>query len=98
MPVVTMLENSDGKAVTRTGTAGLTVTSNRTGDHVDVQMEFDIATREEAQAMIGMLLAQLEGLHGERFVASCLAHYAHETGKKIMEEGEHKFVMIRGRK
>ncbi|SRR6266567_1502158 len=83
--------------ITRKGTSGFTVTATRTGDAVDVQMEFDVATRLECKAMVGMLLAQLEELQGERFVANCIAHYAQETGKQFFEEGDHRIVMIRGR-
>src|SRR2546430_966038 len=88
---------TDTQETTRTGTSGFTVTSIRTGNAVEVLIEFDIASREECNAMIGMLLAQLEELHGERFVANCIAHYAEETGKKFMQEGDHEIVMIRGR-
>lgn len=92
--VTTILKGK--KTIERTGTSGFTVTSVRKGDAVDVQIELDIATGEECQAMVGMLLAQLEELQGERFVSQCIAHYAEETGKQFLEEGGQKMFMIRG--
>lgn len=93
----TVLVDRHGKEVERIGTSGLTVTALREGRDVEVLIECDVASPEECRSMIAMLLAQLEDLHGEWFVAWCLAHYAEETGKKFMQEGDHKIVMIRGR-
>src|SRR5579884_4333745 len=96
---ITHLERRDGTTITRTGTSGFTVTSTRVGESVDVQMEFDTTTRDEMIAMVGMLLAQLDELQGEIFVAQCVNHYAEATGKpRFKDEGRADLVMIRGRK
>lgn len=96
---ITHLERGDGSTVSRTGTSGFTVTSTRQGTHVDVQIEFDVASSEECEAMVGMLLVQLEELKGERFVAMCVDHYAQVTGKaRFKQEGRADLVLIRGRK
>jgi hypothetical protein len=92
----TLLTNEE-KLIERRGTSGFTVTATRKGDDVHVQMEFDIVSPEEAVAMIGELLAQLEELQGESFVANCIAHYADSTHKKFYEEEDHAFVLIRGK-
>lgn len=99
METVTTIQYRDGHTVTRTGTSGMTVTAIRNGEDVAVKMEFDIATQEEATAMIGTLLTQLEALGGENLVAQCFAHYAQETGKEVIKrEGERDQVVIRGHK
>lgn len=98
MMTKTVLEDRHGHQVERVGTSGLTVTAVREGQEVEVLIEFDVASPEECSSMIAMLLAQLDDLHGERFVARCLAHYAEETGKVFMDKGDHKVVMIRGRR
>jgi hypothetical protein len=86
----------DGREITRLGTSGFIVTAVRTGGDAKVLMDFDVASKEEAKAMVGMLLAQLEELHGERFVANCVEHYAEATGKQFLEEGGRRMFMIRG--
>ena len=94
----TTLINNAGKTVTRTGTSGFTVTGVREGQHLNVLMEFDEASHDEAVAMVATVLTQLEELHGEGFVAAILAHYAEDTGKEMLEAGDHKIAMIRGYK
>lgn len=97
MTVVTTIENHDGKTTTHVGTSGFTVTGVRSGDNLNVLIEVgaDIPV-EEATALVGTLLTQLEELFDESFVAGCLGHYADETGKQFMEAGDHKIAMIRG--
>jgi hypothetical protein len=49
--------------------------------------------------MVGMLLAQLEDLRGEGFVAQCIDHYARATGKaRFTQESGTDLVLIRGSK
>jgi hypothetical protein len=97
---ITTLSTSARKIVTHTGTSGFTVTAKRDPDGVGLQvlMEFDQATLEEGVAMVGTLLTQLEEMYGESYVAACLGHYATDTGKKLMEAGDHHIVMVRGGK
>lgn len=92
----TLIVKNDKETITHSGSTGFTVTATRQGDHLDVLMEFDRATAEEGVAMVGTVLTQLEELFGEGYVAACLAHYAHDTGKKFMEAGDHQVVMVRG--
>ena len=101
----TILIKKNTEVIRNMGTSGFTVTATREGDGLSVQMEFEQVSEEETKAMIGALLAQLEDLHGERFVANCIAHYfvanciAHymeETGKPFLQEGERTIGMIRG--
>lgn len=93
------LERGDGCSISCSGTSGFTVTSTRQGDNVAVQIEFDVASSEECEAMVGMLLAQLEDLKGERFVAQCIDHYAQATGKaRFKQESGADLVIIRSSK
>lgn len=94
----TTIAYNNGKIVTRVGTSGLTLTSARVGESVDVLMEFDFVTREECAAMVGSLLVQLEQLSGENLVAQCIAHYAQQTDKVIRRQGKRDLVWIRGHK
>lgn len=93
---VTTLTTNEKKTTTHTGTSGFTVTAQRTGNSLDVLMEFDQATLEEGVAMVATVLTQLEELYGEGYVTACVAHYAEDTGKQFMEAGDHKIAMIRG--
>jgi chaperonin GroEL (HSP60 family) len=92
----TTLVTNEKKTLTRTGTSGFTVTATREGQHLEVLMDFDQATKEEGVAMVATVLTQLEELFGEGYVTACVAHYAADTGKKFMEAGDHQIAMIRG--
>lgn len=94
----TILVRKDGQIIERAGTSGLTVTATRLHNDVEVLMEFDDASPEESIAMIGTLLAQLDELHGENFVAQCFNHYTLETDKARTRVGKRDMVMIRGYK
>lgn len=94
---VTRLVRNDGTLIDRKGTSGFTVTATRHhGDQLEVLMDFDQATLAEGRAMVGTLLTQLEEMFGEGYVAACIAHYAEDTGKEMMEAGDHKIAMVRG--
>jgi len=97
MTVITTIRNTGKETISHVGTSGFTVTGNRAGDGLDVQIEIgsDIA-REEAVALIGTFLTFCEEQFDESFVAACLGHYAAETGKKMYEAGDHKIAMVRG--
>jgi hypothetical protein len=97
METITTITYRNGKTVTNSGTSGLTLTGRRNGEDVQVQIEFDLTTEEEATATIGTMLTKLEELHGEAFVAACIAHYAHETGKVQQRPGKRDRVVIRHR-
>jgi len=92
----TIIIKQDGKVIERTGTSGLTITSTRLDNDVDVLIEFEDASPEESIAMIGVLLATLDEIHGENFVAQCFNHYAEETGKMRTRVGKRDVVHIRG--
>jgi hypothetical protein len=87
---LTTITSNAGKEITHVGTSGFTVTSKRDGEALDVFMEFDAPSREEATAMIGALLTQLEELQGEGFVTACIAHYAQDTHKQFVPQGDHQ--------
>ena len=87
---------TDKGTITHEGTAGFTVTSTREGDDVETLIEYSQTTADEMREMVCVLLCMLDDTRGERFVASCLARYAEETGKTSMEAGDRKIVMIRG--
>jgi len=82
--------------ITHEGTSGFTVTATRDGDHVETLIEYSPNGADEMREMVCVLLCMLEDTRSERFVASCLARYAEETGKQFMEAGARKIVMIRG--
>jgi len=88
----------DGQITQRTGTSGLTVTSTRLDNDVDVLVEFDDAGPEESIAMIGTLLSILDELHGENFVTQCFNHYAQDMDKQRTRVGKRDMVIIRGYK
>lgn len=96
----TNLITNKGEEFAHSGTGGLTLTSTREGASVSVQMEFDFLTKEETIAALGMLLVQLDELHGENLVAQCLNHYALSTNKPRFkrDEGQADLVLIRGRR
>ena len=92
----TSLETPKG-TITHEGTSGFTVTGIRDGDEMDTLIEYSSLEKDELREMIAVLLCMVEEKVGEKFVASCFARYAEETGKKFMNEGNgHKLVMIRG--
>jgi hypothetical protein len=92
----TIITRNDKSNVAHIGTSGFTVTALRDGEHLDVLMEFDQATREEGVAMVATVLTQLEEIYGESFVAAICAHYAKDTNKKFMDVGDHTIGIIRG--
>lgn len=95
----TILINREGQTVERTGMSAITITGQRNGDDMQVEIEMDVQTTEEAQALIGTLLTQLEEFAGEQFVAQCVAHYANSTGKLFSSaDGNQGYAIIRGRK
>src|SRR5258708_7040459 len=99
--ITTVIERADGTIVSHTGEAGITITGKRdtTDNGLDALIEVgnDIPT-DELIAMIGTFMTFLEERFGERFIAKCMGHYAEETGKKLMEEGDTKMFIVRGRK
>lgn len=95
----TIIEYNNGRTVTRIGTSGLTVTSVRVGEDVNVQMEFDWVTPEECMALVGTLLYQLDEMYGENLVAQCFAHYSADAGKPLHRvTGKRDRYIIRGHK
>ena len=93
----TKLIRNDGTTIQRGGTSGFTVTGTlHSGNEYEVLIDFDQATLAEGRAMVGTLLTQLEEMFGEGYVAACIAHYAEDTGKALMEAGDHKIAMVRG--
>ena len=94
--IKTTLETRKG-VISHEGTSGFTITATRTGNHVDTRIEYSETTADEMREMVAVLLCMLEDGEGEKFVASCFARYAEETGKKFLdEENGRKLVMIRG--
>lgn len=91
----------DGHTTTRVGTAGAAIVAQHPDGQpptaLHVQIELDIPRADEAVAMFGALLTQLEELQGENFVAQILAHYAHETNRIIKREGKRDIAIFRAR-
>jgi hypothetical protein len=90
MEVTATLTNHKGETKILTGTSGMMVTTTRNGNDMNVQMEFNFASREETIAAIGTLLTQLEEISGENFVAQCivitltrLAKYSNDQDREI---------------
>jgi L-asparaginase II len=94
----TIIVRKDGRIIERTGTSGLTVTSIRLDNGLDVLVEFDDASPDASVAMIGTLLAVLDELHGENFVTQCFNHYAQDMDKQRTRVGKRDMVIIRGYK
>lgn len=99
--VTTIIERPDGQIISRTGEVGITLTGKRdaTGEGLDAFFEIgeDIPS-DELSALLGTFITFIEEKFGERFVARVMAHYADETGKQYLEEGNNKMFVIRGRK
>lgn len=94
--ITTTIQNGAGDEISHVGTSGFTVTGIREGDGLDVLIEIgENVPKDEMAALVSTLLTFLEEECGESFVAACLAHYAEETGKQMMEAGDHKIAMIR---
>ncbi len=97
MQKVTTTLTTDTGTIIHEGTSGFTVTGVRQGIGMDTLIEYSSLARDELREMVCVLLCMLEEKAGERFIASCFARYAEETGKKFMSEGNgRKLVILRG--
>ncbi len=95
--MITTSLTTDKGTITHKGTSGFTVTAIRQGIGVDTLIEYSPLAKDELREMVCVLLCMLEEKAGEKFIASCFARYAEETGKKFMSEGNgRKLVMIKG--
>lgn len=95
----TIIERADGIIISHTGDVGITLTGRRDGDGLDALFEVgEDVPSDELVALLGTFITFIEEKFGERFVSQIMAHYASETGKKYLEEGDNKMFIIRGRK
>jgi hypothetical protein len=93
----TRLTARGGEVYEHEGTSALTAVATRDENHVAVEMDFDVATKEELVALVGMLLVQIEELSGENTAAQCIAKYAYETGHVVHQEGQRDIAFIPAR-
>lgn len=97
--VITIIERPDGKIISHTGDVGITLTGKRDGERLEALFEVgEDVPSDELAALLGTFITFIEETFGERFVAQIMAHYASETGKRYLEEGDNKMFLIRGRK
>lgn len=92
----TSLETEKG-TITHEGTSGFTVTGIRRGVGMDTLIEYSPLAKDELREMICVLLCLLDEKAGEKFITSCFARYAEETGKRFHSEGNgRQLVILRG--
>lgn len=97
--VITIIERPDGKIISHTGDVGITLTGKRDGEGLEALFEVgEDIPGNELIALLGTFMTFIEEKFGERYVSQIMAHYASETGKRYLEEGDHKMFIIRGRK
>lgn len=97
--VITIIECPDGKIISHTGDVGITLTGKRDGEGLEALFEVgEDIPGNELIALLGTFMTFIEEKFGERYVSQIMAHYASETGKRYLEEGDNKMFLIRGRK
>jgi hypothetical protein len=98
--VTTIIERPDGVIISHTGETGITITGKRDGTSHGLDALIEVGNdipSDELVATIGTFITFLEEQFGEQFVAKCFAHYASETQKQYIEEGNTKVFIVRGR-
>lgn len=88
MSHITFQKNEGETHVYEVAAALVACVSDEEDGQVGISLDFDVRTASDLIGMVGHLLAHLDQVFGESFVATCLSVYALQAGKQVFRDSE----------
>ncbi len=101
MKAQTILIDHNGKKKIGEGNTVFIIQGTKIGEGIESNMDWSIDPTwkmEEIKSLIGVFLASLEDVFGERMVTQAIIHYAEDTKKTAFIDKKAKIMYLKGRK